>query len=64
MTGDNKMVAEAVPDLPINCYNETWRKAQDKHVLEALNMQPPIDLTISDDLKKYFTIHDKLSFSY
>ncbi|TCD63816.1 hypothetical protein EIP91_004911 [Steccherinum ochraceum] len=42
----------AVPGLPRNCYGEEWLKSLRPDQIEDLDIQPPVDLSIPDDVKE------------
>lgn len=55
--GTNKSTREAVAGLPANCYSEAWKRSVGEYVVARLNMAPPADLQISEELEQYaFTL--------
>ncbi|KAK7678502.1 hypothetical protein QCA50_018563 [Cerrena zonata] len=52
--------SRAIRGLPRNCYDPTWLREQDENMLEDLDIQPPVDLSIPERISMYDIL---LSFS-
>ena len=50
----------AVSGLPENCYDPEWLKSLKQYQRDQLDVQPPVDLTFSNEEKQYTIVHFSL----